>query len=646
MERTTLTARRARARVLAAALGASLLATLGLAQPARAAPGDTHFVHYGDVPTLSPDGRYVGFRWNSWDNDHYGPAPDVYVADRASGAVERISTDATDWEPHDEDYFGNNVAISADGRYVAYMSHSYDDCDGDCYEVLVTDRQTGLTEHVTMFDAAWETGTSSFKVAISADGRFVTFDSHLDSLVPGDTNGALDVFVYDRLSHSFSRVSVGPDSTQGDGPSANATITPDGRYVAFWSAATDLVPGDTNGIADVFLHDRQTGATERVSLNSNGAQAEGWPYYVWGFSPPALSPDARYVAFVTSAKNLVADDTNDDMDVFVRDRVAGTTERVNVARDGSQANRPPLGRRCPSARMVVTLLPTSASNLVPGDTNNDSDVFVRDRVMGHTERVSVTSDGVEFPQPMQGAFHPSLSADGSLVAFDVDYQVFVHEVGGDKVWGWSVQPGAMDFGAQTLLTPSAPRAFTLENTGTLPLPIVRVELRGADMAQFTVTSLCGSTLAAGAKCKIEVAFKPQSVGAKTAKLKLVLRRGDENAFVTKDLAGIGVKAAFTLQPTSLGFGPVRVSTTSAAKYVVVRNTGESVLPLQSVKLEGDNPAQFQRIPYCPSLIAAGGKCTVRVQFKPTSVGPKSATLSVAAGGGAGMKSVALSGRGT
>ena len=144
----------------------------------------------------------------------------------------------------------------------------------------------------------------------------------------------------------------------------------------------------------------------------------------------------------------------------------------------------------------------------------------------------------------------------------------------------------------------------------------------------------------------DATFKPQSVGAKTAKFKLVLRRGDENAFVTKDLAGIGVKAAFTLQPTSLGFGPVRVSTTSAAKYVVVRNTGESVLPLQSVKLEGDNPAQFQRFNYCPSLIAAGGKCTVRVQFKPTSVGPKSATLSVAAGGGAGMKSVALSGRGT
>src|SRR5713226_470159 len=139
-------------------------------------------------------------------------------------------------------------------------------------------------------------------------------------------------------AQTTERVSVASGGTEGNAASLGSALSADGRFVAFDSAATDLVAGDTNGVSDVFAHDRQTGATERVSVASGGAQGDGSSGLIGFAFPPALSADGRFIAFVSFATNLVAGDTNGATDVFVHDRLTGMTERVSVASDGTQAN--------------------------------------------------------------------------------------------------------------------------------------------------------------------------------------------------------------------------------------------------------------------------------------------------------------------
>jgi hypothetical protein len=195
--------------------------------------------------------------------------------------------------------------------------------------------------------------------------------------VPGDTNGKGDVFVRDRQNGTTERVSLDSNGAQGDGDSIGDSFSSDARYVALLSYATNLVPGDTNGYADVFVRDRLTGTTERVSVDSAGGQGNS----VSGIYGISISPDGRYVAFDSNASNLVPGDTNGVPDDFVRDRLLGTTERVSVSSAGAQAEgwsfEPSMSTdgRCVAFRCL-------ANNLVQGDTDDVYDVFVRDRTGG------------------------------------------------------------------------------------------------------------------------------------------------------------------------------------------------------------------------------------------------------------------------
>jgi hypothetical protein len=215
------------------------------------------------------------------------------------------------------------------------------------------------------------------------------------------------------------RVSVNSQGAAGDYDSVLAAVSGDGRFMAFWSFAANLVPGDTNGTSDVFVHDRQTAITERVSVTSRERQATGGDQggvldTNWG--RPAISADGRLVAFTSFATNLVAGDTNFADDVFVRDRQAATTEGISTI-------QPPSGfvrhSRAPSLSADGRLVAFDSweSNLVPGDTNGRFDVFVFDRQTQTTERVSVTSAGTEGNNDSTG---PSISADGRFVAFTSD----------------------------------------------------------------------------------------------------------------------------------------------------------------------------------------------------------------------------------
>ena len=181
----------------------------------------------------------------------------------------------------------------------------------------------GTTERVSVDSAGnqvadgfscWNCWPYLTPTSLSAEGRLVAFESYASNLVPGDTNGRLDVFVHDRQTRLTERVSVDSAGIQGNGSSRQPSISADGRFMAFTSDATNLVPGDTNGRTDVFVHDRQTGTTERVSVDSAGNQGNA------GSSGVGISGDGRFVAFTSSATNLVPGDTNSVADVFVRVR--------------------------------------------------------------------------------------------------------------------------------------------------------------------------------------------------------------------------------------------------------------------------------------------------------------------------------------
>ncbi len=198
----------------------------------------------------------------------------------------------------DADEQSSEPAISAEGRYVAFRSEASnlvaDDTNGTA-DVFVADRVSGETERVSISSSSAEANAESSQPAISADGRYVAFRSAASNLVFGDSNAAADVFVRDRLTGETTRVSVSSSGGQANGQSSAPSISADGSFVAFASEASDVVSGDGNGLADVFVRDRLTGQTTRVSVSSSGGQANGQS------SEPAISADGRYVGFGSEA---------------------------------------------------------------------------------------------------------------------------------------------------------------------------------------------------------------------------------------------------------------------------------------------------------------------------------------------------------
>ncbi len=207
-------------------------------------------------------------------------------------------------------------------------------------------------------------------------GGRIAYESSATNLVADDTNGVSDIFlssfnIATGVPSSLDRVSVSTDGDQANGPSRNPDLTTNPTVVVFESDATNLVPGDTNGVSDIFLHDLETGITGRISVVTGGAQANG------ASMSPAISPDGRFVAFVSSATNLVADDTNGADDVFLHDRVTRTTTRYSVASDGSQGATGGTLSPAVSDGGEYVAFSSTFGDLVGGDTNGRSDAFVR-----------------------------------------------------------------------------------------------------------------------------------------------------------------------------------------------------------------------------------------------------------------------------
>jgi len=419
-----------------------LAIALALAIPlaSRAAPSDTIRVSLATdeteandnsySPAISADGRYVAFDSKatnlvSGDTNGYH---DIFVNDTQTGTTTRVSlaTDGTEGN-----FDSSSSAISADGRYVAFESGASNLVSGDTSgrDTFVHDTQTGTTTRVSLATDGTEGNSDSYSPAISADGRYVAFDSRASNLVSGDTNGDFDVFVHDTQTGTTTRVSLVTDGTQGNSHSFHPAISANGRYVAFYSWASNLVSGDTNGSDDIFVHDTQTGTTTRVSLATDGTEGNDLSYN------PAISADGRYVAFESFATNLVSGDTNGYVDVFVHDTQTGTTTRVSLATDGTEGNYESYSSAI-SADGRYVVFDSVASNLVSGDTNGDGDIFMHDTQTGTTTRVSLATDGTEGNS---FSYSSAISTNGRYVAFssgatnlvsgdtNAENDIFVHE---------------------------------------------------------------------------------------------------------------------------------------------------------------------------------------------------------------------------
>jgi Tol biopolymer transport system component len=368
-------------------------------------------------PSVSADGQYVAFQSYSENLSSFDAngLPDIFIYDRLADATSIVSVGLGLTGANG---FSFSPSISADGRFVTFWSAASNLVANDTNgveDIFVYDRQTDITTRVSTSSTGEQGNRRSSFPSISADGRFVAFESYASNLVPGDNNGfpglidgIPDIFVHDRQSGQTTRVSISSGGAQSNGESSSASISADGRYVAFTSFASNLVTGDTNDVEDIFVFDRQLGQLSRVSVNSSQVQGEDSSF------SPSISGNGRYVAFRSQSANLVPGDTNNQTDIFVRDQQTGVTTRVSESNAGIQSNGESSSPSISADGRFVAFW-SFATNLVSGDANGHPDVFVRDRQTGGTTRVSVNSAN----NAANGfSFEPSISADGRFVAYE------------------------------------------------------------------------------------------------------------------------------------------------------------------------------------------------------------------------------------
>lgn len=328
----------------------------------------------------------------------------------ASSCLGRVSVD-----PNGDDANGTSFdgSLSANGRYLvfaSYASNLVSDDTNETGDIFVRDLWTARTTRVSVSSSGVESDQPSWDPEISADGMRVVFWTSATNLVDGEVGTVTGAYLHDRSDGSTIRLARPAGGGMPDDGTYQAAISADGATVAFASAASDLVAGDTNERSDIFTYDVASGAIERVSLSDDEQQSDN------GSTSPSLSADGRLVAFTSYGENLVVGDTNGQNDIFVRDRDAGATTRVSVSSSGQQltdvngANAPMISG---SGRYVVFF--SDDAGLVDDDTNNTADVFRHDRDTGTTARVSTTSDG---SQGLHYSARSSISDDGSMVAFE------------------------------------------------------------------------------------------------------------------------------------------------------------------------------------------------------------------------------------
>jgi Tol biopolymer transport system component len=350
----------------------------------------------------------------------------------AQHMVQRVSVDANGAEAIGASNLENRRSMSADGRWIVFTSTARYLAPGKTnyyWDAFVTDRLTHEIHCVSLDPSGKEGNGYGFGGAVSSDGRLVFFYSDSTNLVVGDTNGSYDVFVRDRDpdgngvfdegNDTTQRVSVANDGSQGNASSYLGPISPDGRFVVFGSPADNLVAGDTNNAYDVFVRDRLAGTTTRASVDSTGVEGDG------DSGGCDITADGRWVLFNSVGDNLVANDGNGRSDIFLRDTVNGVTIRVSGDPAGNDGDGD-----CWDASMnadaTLIAFQSYSDNLVANDTNGLSDVFLHDLNSGVTTLQSVSTAGV---QGDGSSVLDALSLDGKFLLFSSDSQNLVPQQG-------------------------------------------------------------------------------------------------------------------------------------------------------------------------------------------------------------------------
>jgi len=371
------------------------------------------------TPSINADGQIIVFAseaTNLVDGDTNN-FQDIFLHDWLTGKTERVSLNvhgqeangASDWPE-----------ISADGLSVVFTSTASNLVDGDSNgfeDVFVVNLQSGEVELVDQSATGDQANAASTQPVISGDGRFVAFVSAATNLVPGATAGLEEIYLFDRADGSLQWISAPRIGAVNDGVSGEPAISADGSWVAFSSASSQLVPGDTLGRRDVFLWHRSSTALERVNVTQIGGQADRSSY------APALNADGRFIVFRSHATNLVASETANFGDIFLRDNIDGALQRVSLSTTGGQSPNGASDEPAISADGRFVVFRSDATDLVPNDTNSRRDIFVRD-MQGTTTRVSVDSYAGESNDHN---YSPVMSADGAAIAFYSDADNLVLE---------------------------------------------------------------------------------------------------------------------------------------------------------------------------------------------------------------------------
>jgi len=271
------------------------------------AGGEANDKSYGS--SISGDGRYVAFYSTATNLGGSGPV-DVYLKDATSGSIIGVAANVG----VSQFYGPNSLDISNDGHYLAYMAFVGDNAQIYRYNIVTT-----ATELASSKANGTAGDGSTMRPTISSDGRYVAFVSSDTDLVSGDTNDKNDIFVKDMQTGSVGRISIDSSGTQANDNSSDPSISADGRYVAFWSDASNLIDGDTNGTYDVFVHDNQTKNTTRVSTDASGSEL------VAGSAYPSISADGNFVAFQTEVPGL-----GYTSEIFIKDISGGTLNGVST----------------------------------------------------------------------------------------------------------------------------------------------------------------------------------------------------------------------------------------------------------------------------------------------------------------------------
>ena len=372
-------------------------------------------------PSLSNNGRYIVFESYSDYDDLFllnktNYNTNIFIRDLDRDTVNLISKSSINNESNGD---SKNADISSNGRYIVFESDANNLIDNDSLEdnggyndIFLWDLETKTNQRINLAYNGFQANSSSYNPKISDNGRYVVFESNASNLVRYDSNYNRDIFVRDLVNGTTKKVSLTADNYQSNSDSYNANISANGHYIVFESNADNLVADDTNYDRDIFIRDFVDNTIKRVSIGNDGSESNYNSYN------PDVSIDGRYVVFESYADNLVSDDTNNSRDIFVRDLFTHTTKRVSVSNDifGTQGNS---GSYNPSisADGRYVIFESYADNLVSGDTNNSKDIFVRDLIANTTKRISLTND----PEDLQGnndSYNSSISVDGRYVVFN------------------------------------------------------------------------------------------------------------------------------------------------------------------------------------------------------------------------------------